>query len=140
MSANINNGRGRGTGDGNKKLTDWIEFSDDQARSRQVLSDGTVFTKCDQCRQAYSERNPPEEPPCDTCWVDLMPENRQAAEVYLTTRNQFITAGMGQVIDISIPAVKIVMDLYPGGITDQWKCLSKVRTAFNRFKPTEEKP
>jgi len=85
----------------------------------------------------YAKR-PNEEPPCETCRVDLLLENKQAAEVYMVTRSQFITAGMGQVIDISIPAVKIIMDLYPGGISDQWKCLSKVRAAFHHFKPESE--
>lgn len=81
----------------------------------------------------YAERYPPEEPPCDTCRVDLMPENRQAAEVYLITRNQVITAGMGEPVDISIPAICNIMDRYPGGIKDQWKCLHKVRFAFHHF-------
>jgi hypothetical protein len=36
--------------------------------------------------------------------------------------------GMGQAIDISIPAVKIVMDLY--NVKDQLRCLNKVRAAF----------
>lgn len=54
----------------------------------------------------------------------------------MVTRNQFITAGMGQVIDISIPAVKIVMDLYQ--VQDQKRCLSKVMAAFHEFKPTSE--
>ena len=49
----------------------------------------------------------------------------------MVTRNQVITAGMGQVIDISIPAIKIVMDLW--GIHDQKKCLNKVRSAFHHF-------
>jgi len=61
----------------------------------------------------------------------LLPENTKAAEVYMVTRNQVITAGMGQVIDISIPAIKIVMDLW--GIHDQKKCLNKVRSAFHHF-------
>lgn len=56
----------------------------------------------------------------------------------MATRGQFITAGMGQVIDISIPAIKIIMDLFPGGISDQWSCLSKVRAAFHHFKPEPE--
>lgn len=92
---------------------------------------------CDQCRAARAKRNPPEEPPCDECWVDLMPENREAAEIYMMTRGQIISAGMGQVIDISIPAVKIVMDLYE--IRNQKKCLAKVRTAFHHFLKKEEK-
>jgi hypothetical protein len=62
-----------------------------------------------------------------------MPENREAAEVYYMTRNQIITAGMRQVIDISIPAVKIVMDLL--GVRDQKTCIMKVRRAFHHFKP-----
>lgn len=85
----------------------------------------------------YAKR-PNEEPPCITCRVDLMHENKQAAEIYMISRGQIITAGMGQPIDISIPAIKIVMDLYPGGISDQWKCLNKVRAAFHHFKPDPE--
>ena len=92
------------------------------------------MTKCDQCRATYAERNPPEEPPCATCRVDLMPENHEALQIYMMTRNQLITAGMGQIIDISIPAICDVMDRYPGGIKDQWKCLMKVRSAFHSFK------
>jgi len=49
----------------------------------------------------------------------------------METRNQFITAGMGQVVDISIPAIKIVMDLY--GIEDQKRCFRKVKAAFHHF-------
>jgi hypothetical protein len=86
---------------------------------------------CDQCRAAKAKCDPPAEPPCATCWVELMAENRQAAEVYMITQNQFITVGMGQVVDISIPAVKIVMDLC--GVQDQKKCLSKVRAVFHHF-------
>ena len=52
----------------------------------------------------------------------------------MITRGQMITDG-GQVIDINLPAVFGVMDRYPGGITDQWGCLSKVRAAFHHFKP-----
>ena len=128
--------RGAGGGSGTKKLIDWIEFTEDQTRSRIKYPDGTISSKCDQCREAYGERTPPEEPPCAKCWVDLMPENRQAAEVYMVTRNQLITAGMGQAIDISIPAVKIVMDLWQ--VSDQKKCLSKVLAAFDHFKPKNE--
>ena len=54
----------------------------------------------------------------------------------MISKNQIITAGMGQVIDISIPAVKIVMDLWQ--VKDQKKCLSKVLSTFNHFRPTED--
>ena len=65
-----------------------------------------------------------------------MPENREAMQVYMMARTQIITAGMGQVIDISIPAVKIVMDLF--GVRNQKRCLSKVRAAFHHFLGKKE--
>ena len=114
-----------------------IEFSEDQARSRIVYDDGFVSTKCDQCRAAYAERIPLEEPPCHTCYVELMPENNEAMEVYMMVRSQYITAGMGQVVDVSIPAVKIVMDLL--GVHDQLKCLNKVRATFHHFLKKDKK-
>ena len=67
-----------------------------------------------------------------------MPENRQAMEIYMVSRGQMITAGMGQVIDIDNLAIFGAMDRYPGGIADQWKCLAKVRAAFHHFKPKSE--
>lgn len=88
---------------------------------------------CDQCRAKRAKCDPSEEPPCDTCWVDLMSENREAAEIYMMTRNQIITAGMGQTIDISIPAICNAMNRYPGGIKNQWRCLKKVMAAFHHF-------
>lgn len=94
---------------------------------------------CDQCRAKRAKLDPPEEPPCDTCRVELMPENKEAVEVYMMTRNQIITTGMGQAIDISIPAICNVMDRYPGGIKNQWRCLNKVRMAFHHFLKNEKK-
>lgn len=49
------------------------------------------------------------------------------------TRNQIITEGMGQVIDINILAVMGVMDLFK--VRDQKTCLLKVHKAFHHFKP-----
>jgi hypothetical protein len=93
-----------------------------------------VYTKCDQCTTAYGERNPPEDPPCDTCWVDLRPDNKEAAEVYIMCRDQIIVAGMGQVIGINNLAIYGAMDRFPGGVKDQWRCLNKVRAAFQHFR------
>ena len=46
-----------------------------EASSLIVDDDGVVIsTRCDQCRVMYSERNPPGEPPCSECWVDVMLE------------------------------------------------------------------
>ena len=49
----------------------------------------------------------------------------------MLTRRQVVTVGMGQVTDISIPAVKIGMDLY--GVKDQLACLNRVRKVFHHF-------
>ena len=55
----------------------------------------------------------------------------------MMVRSQYITAGMGQVVDVSIPAVKIVMDLL--GVHDQLKCLNKVRATFRHFLNKDKK-
>jgi hypothetical protein len=61
--------------------------------------------------------------------VDLLEENEESAKVYMLTRRQVITAGEGQIIDISIPAVKIAMDLC--GVENQLVCLNRVRKLFH---------
>jgi hypothetical protein len=80
----------------------------------------------------YGRREPPQEPPCHQCRVDLSPENDIDAAVYMMTRRQVVTAGMsGQIVDISITAVKIAMDLL--GVKDQVACLNRVRKLFHNF-------
>lgn len=50
----------------------------------------------------------------------------------MLTRRQVVTSGIdGRILDISIPAVKIAMDLY--GIKNQLDCLNRVRKLFHRF-------
>ena len=80
----------------------------------------------------YGRRQPPQEPPCDQCRVELADENDIDALVYMLTRRQVVTMGMsGQIVDISIPAVKIAMDLY--GVKDQAACLTRIRKLFHHF-------
>ena len=82
--------------------------------------------------QERNERGVEGSPPCGTCWVELEDENEEAAKVYMLTRRQVVAMGMGgQIVDISIPAVKIVMDLF--GIKDQAACLNRVRKLFHHF-------
>jgi hypothetical protein len=114
-----------------------VRFADDEAASRITLEDGRVLTKCDQCRQMYAERKPPGTPPCDSCRVELRDENEEAAAVYLLTRRQYIIAENGRVVDISIPAVKIAMDLY--GVRDQKECLARVIRLFHFFEKERRK-
>jgi len=91
---------------------------------------------CEACRITYANMNPPKDPPCNTCRPVLLPENHAVVSVYMLTRGQMIVAGMGGVIDISIPAVKIVMDLL--GVEDQKDCLYKVIHLFHEFRPKEK--
>ncbi len=79
----------------------------------------------------YAKRTPPGEPPCVTCKEILIEENEEVAKVFMATRGQVITAGKGQIIDISIPAIKIMMDLY--GVKNQKECMESVMNIFHHF-------
>lgn len=65
-----------------------------------------------------------------------MERNEDAAKVYIMTRRQVVTAGMGQAVDISIPAVKIAMELY--GVKDQLGCLNMVRRVFHKMEERKD--
>ena len=109
-----------------------MEFKNLEASSRITLDDGRILTRCDQCQAMHIERNPPTTPPCETCRVELMEENEEAASCYFLTRRQVVTADQGQIIDISIPAIKIAMDLYE--IKNQKECLLKIWRLFHHFE------
>ena len=87
---------------------------------------------CEQCQEIHASRD--EEPPCADCLPELMPENHEVARVYLLVQNQ-ILATMGQVIDLNIPAIKTVMDIYE--IEDQKTCLERVMKLFHYFREEE---
>ena len=77
----------------------------------------------------YLDRNPPEDPPCHECRVVLMDENEEVGNIYMITRGQIITMGEhGHTVDISVPAVKTVMDLH--GVKKQKECLNTIRKLF----------
>lgn len=100
-----------------------MQFANKQAASSIRLADGTVLTECDQCRQMYAERNPPEEPPCETCRVIPMPENADAFRIFFLVQHQLILS-MGGVVDINHLAIHAAMDLYQ--IQNKQKCFEKV--------------
>lgn len=56
-------------------------------------------------------RNPPEEPPCETCRVELLEENAEAAKIYLTVQGQVRTVG-DTVIDLDHLALWQAIDRY----------------------------
>lgn len=80
----------------------------------------------------YAERNPPGEPPCDVCRVDISEENVKAARVYHLVKRQVRTAGgSGEIIDLDYAAVKAVMDIL--GIRDQRTVFERVTRVFHHF-------
>ena len=110
----------------------WVSFADDQAASRVQLDDGRVLTKCDQCRQMYAERIPKQEPPCETCRVELLPANAEAASVYMSVRGQIVTFFNGErtvVVDVNHQSVHLAMDRL--GVTKQRECFDKVVRTFH---------
>ena len=112
-----------------------MQFADDQAASRVEYEDGFVLTKCDQCRQAWRERNArgiAGSPPCETCRVTLLPENEEAAEIFMTVRGQVITRGMdGMIVDINHLAVDAAMER--NGVRDRRRVFEKVVRTFHHF-------
>jgi hypothetical protein len=52
----------------------------------------------------------------------------------MLARGQVVTVGQGHVIDLSIPAVKIAMDLCE--VKDQAECLQRVQKVFHHFLGT----
>ena len=62
----------------------------------------------------------------------MLPENEEAAQVYMASRGQVITRGMERVIvDISIPAIESAMRIF--NVQEQADCLQKIRRTFYHF-------
>jgi hypothetical protein len=87
---------------------------------------------CPACRNMYGNRNPPEEPPCITCRVELSEANQAVSAVYMLCRRQYVTAENGRVVGVSIPAIKAIMDIY--GVRKQAECLERVLAVFYHFE------
>lgn len=61
-----------------------------------------------------------------------MPENQDAAEIYLISRGQVITRGMdGMIFDIDNQAIESAMRMKE--VKNRWDCLIKVRRVFHHF-------
>ncbi|MFA6336078.1 MAG: hypothetical protein WCX48_11125 [Bacteroidales bacterium] len=118
--------KGNGKGERSKKLIDGVETIFLESSSKKTLDDGTVLTRCDQCREMWKDRNArgvDGDPPCDDCRVELLKENHDAVRVFFLTQNQLIMGPSGP-IDINQLAVHAAIDLY--GIKDRQGCFDKV--------------
>jgi hypothetical protein len=109
-----------------------VKFASEEASSRIVLGDGTVLTRCDQCRTMYAERKPPGTPPCESCRVDLREENDDAARIFNCVQGQVITRNNGRydvVTDINHLTIWAAIDAY--GIRDRVGTFEKVCSLFH---------
>ena len=138
---NDRGGGGSGKGKG-KKLIGWVQFVNEQAASRVELDSGVVLTKCDQCREQYGEKSQREgvhiEPPCATCRVELLPENKDAASVYFLCKRQVITAGEGN-MPIDINHLAIWAQIEHRGIKEPVRCFDMVLKLFHHYLEKESK-
>ena len=87
----------------------------------------------------FQQRNPPQEPPCDTCTdekkrVELLPENEVAAKLYIMCRSQAETRFNGErdfEVDLNHLALWKAIEKFPGGIKDEWETFQKVNRAWH---------
>lgn len=80
---------------------------------------------CEVCRRLKGM------PDCSICLPPLLKENEEALMVYSRCHNQVVTAAMGEVIDINLASVKLIMDLY--GVENQKECMEKVVSVFHKL-------
>jgi hypothetical protein len=95
-----------------------VKFSDFQASSTFEL-DGVIMSACEKCRMDHAERTPPATPPCESCRVQLVTENEDAARIYMTVRGQKLSSG-----ELNHLAVWAAIDGY--GIKDRAGTFEKV--------------
>lgn len=66
-----------------------------------------------------------------------MEENDDVAAIFLKVRGNVVSVGEN-IYDLSIPAVKDTMELYPREI-DRWECLDRVQRLWHHFN-NKDKP
>ena len=71
----------------------------------------------------YANRNPLEQPPCETCRVDPVEENKEAINIFFMCRDQYIMTEGGPVA-INHLAIHEAMRLLK--VKDRLKCFNKV--------------
>ena len=87
----------------------------------------------------YAARNPPEEAACDKCIderksVILLPENEQAAKLFLMCRSQCECRWNGEQdieIDLNHVALWKAIEKFPGGVKDEWSTFQRVSRAWH---------
>lgn len=98
---------------------DWVEWA------------STNAPNCPTCRVTTKDGLPWTESRCDTCRVDLMADNRDAAHIYMACRHQVVTAGMGEVIDINHLPVWQMIDRMQ--VRDPLRCFELIIKTFHHY-------
>ena len=81
----------------------------------------------------HEKRTPPEEPPCVTCRIDPMAENRDALRVFFIVRNQFIM-GFNGPITLNHLAIDAAMERM--GIKDRQDCFNRITQSHSDKRPS----
>jgi len=74
--------------------------------------------------------------PCDDCFPEILPDNKDAVFIYLKGGNQVIVAGMGDIIGLNYLAFREMMDAYK--IQNQNDCWEKVQIIFREIRELAE--
>jgi hypothetical protein len=119
-----------------------LRYIDAQSAASITLNNGTVLTKCDQCKEVFEDRKKRGiigEPICDECPgnpVDLLPDNFIASQIYEKVKGQIILYFNGEVnkeLTLNHLAVWAMIDHWPGKIDNPWKVFERVINSYQYF-------
>jgi len=85
----------------------------------------------------HSERTPPTTPICElgeSCRVELVRENEDAARIFMLVRGQTLRLWNGEQdieIDLNHLALWKAIEKFPGGIKDEWGTFQKICRAWH---------
>lgn len=120
-------------------MIDWVYFQDE-------FKPNSDSGPCAYCRNKSAERAPPGEPViirnnkgelCESCRVELVKENEDAAKIYFKVRDQTLRAGPdGIVVGINHLAVWAMIDAYE--IKDRIGTFEKVIQCWCEIRSRQE--
>lgn len=69
---------------------------------------------CADCTDMYLDKG--NEPPCESCYIELLPENEKSWEIFMVCQDQVRRAGMdGVIVGIDYAAVIAILKLHGEG-------------------------
>ena len=122
-----------------------MRFVNIQSASSIPLADGTVISKCDECRTIWKERNErgiAGQPICESgefCEaypVELFPQNLIPASIYQRIKGQVIFYFNGESnkeYDLNHVALWNMIDHWPQRIKNKWEVFDQVLNLYHTF-------